>query len=313
MKHLMIFAALIIAALLTGCTKEEMPETAQCEESVLSVIPNISGVAVSTRAPLSSFPYNSELGLFVTSGSLGANYNGVAANANVKSTFNGSTWTQNPDVYLSPANAVIYAYYPYSFANTDGTAIPVEHTSQTDYMYGTHSTGQGAINSGNPRVNLTMRHALTLLQFKFGRSNYTGHGIITRIEVANASGKICIYNRGTLNIATGAIAKTSGQTASACIQNAAGLYTIPASGVSGEVANLRLLMLPVNATSASGDIKMYFTIDGKVYVWDVPASTAWTAGTKNVYTVTLTGTGLIVGNVTITDWTDGINGTAIIQ
>ncbi len=313
MKHVMIFAALILAALLTGCTKEEMPETAQCEESVLSVTPNISGVAVSTRAPLAAFSANSELGLFVTSGSLGVNYNGLTANANVKSTYNGGTWTQTPDVYLSPANAVIYAYYPYSSANINGTAIPIEHTSQTDYMYGTHSAGQGAVNSGNSRVNLTMRHALALLQFKFGRSNYTGNGIITRIEVANASGKICIYNRGTLNIATGAIAKTSGQTASAYIHNVAGLYTIPSSGVSGEVANLRLLLLPVKATAASGDVKMYFTIDGKIYVWDVPASTAWTAGTKNVYTVTLTGTGLIVGNVTITDWTDGMNGIAILQ
>lgn len=313
MKHLMIFAAFIIAALLTGCTKEEMPETAYQEESVLNITPNIAGVAVSTRSPLASFPYNSELGLFVTSGSLGANYDGVAANANVKSTFNGSTWTQTPDVYLSPANAVIYAYYPYSSANADGTAIPIEHVSQIDYLYGTHSAGQGAINNGNPHVNLTMHHALALLQFKFGRSNYTGDGTITRIEVANASGKSCIYSRGTLNIASGAITKTSGQTASAYIQNSSGLYTIPASGVSGEVASLRLLVLPVNATAGSGDIKMYFTVDGKTYTWNVPASTVWTAGTKNVYTVTLTGTELIVGNVTITDWTDGVNGTATLQ
>lgn len=313
MKHLMIFAALIIAALLTGCTKEEMSETAYQEESVLNITPNIAGVAVSTRSPLASFPYNSELGLFVTSGSLGANYDGVATNANVKSTFNGSTWTQTPDVYLSPANAFIYAYYPYSSANTDGTAIPIEHVSQIDYLYGTHSAGQGAINNGNPYVNLTMRHALALLQFKFQRSNYTGNGIITRIEVANALGKACIYNKGTLNIATGAITKTSGQTASAYIQNPSGLYTIPASGVSAEAASLRLLVLPVNATAGSGDIKMYFTVDGKTYTWNVPASTAWTAGTKNIYTVTLTGTELIVGNVTITDWTDGVNGTATLQ
>ncbi len=313
MKHLMIFAAFIMAALWTGCTKEEMPEEARQEESVLSITPDIAGVKALTRSPLASFPHNSKLGLFVTSGSLGTNYNGVSANANVKSTFNGSNWTQTPNVYLSPANAVIYAYYPYSSANTDGTAIPIEHTTQTDYMYGTHTAGQGAINNGNPRVNLTMRHALALLQFKFQRSNYTGNGIITRIEVANVSGKACIYNKGTLNIATGAITKTSGQTASANIQNAAGLYTISSSGVSGEVANLRLLVLPVSATATSGDIKMYFTIDGKVYVWDVPAATAWTAGSKNVYTVTLTGTGLIVGNVTITDWIDGMNGTAILQ
>ena len=308
----MIFAALVIAALLTGCTKEDVSETACRKESVLSITPDIAGVTVLTRASLSSFPYNAEVGLFVTSGSLGADYNGVGANANVKSTFGGN-WRQTPDVYLSPVDAVIYAYYPYSTANTDGTAIPVEHATQTDYMYGTHSTGQGAINSGNPHVNLSMRHALALLQFRFGRSNYSGNGVITRIEVANASGKSCIYSRGTLNIATGTITKTSGQTASASIQNPSGLYTIPASGISSESANLRLLVLPVSALASGGDIKMYFTVDGKVYAWDVPASTAWTAGTKNVYTVTLTGTELIVGNVTITDWTAGVNGTATLQ
>lgn len=309
----MISAAFVSAALLTGCTKEEMPEPARREATVLNITSDIAGATVSTRSPLASFPYNSELGLFVTSGSLGSDYDGVAANANVKSTFNGSTWTQTPDVYLSSADAVIYAYYPYSSANADGTAVPVEHVSQTDYMCGTHSAGQGAINSSNPRASLTMRHALAQLQFKFGRSNYTGNGIVTRIEVANAAGKSCVYSRGMLNVATGTITKTSGQTASAYIQNPSGLYAIPASGVSGEAASLRLLVLPVNATAGSGDIRMYFTVDGKVYSWDVPASTAWTAGTKNVYTVTLTGTELVVGNVAITDWTDGANGTATLQ
>lgn len=313
MKHLMIFAVIPLAVWLTGCTKEESPQTARYNESVLSVTPDIAGIAVSTRAALSAFPDNSMLGLFVTSGSLGANYNAIAANANVKSTLNGGNWIQTPDVYLTPANALIYAYYPYASLNMDGTAIPVEHSSQTDYMYGTHTPGQGVINNGNPRVNLTMRHALALLQFRIGRSNYTGEGIITRIEVANASGKSCIYSRGTLNIATGNITRTSGQNGSAFIQNTAGLYTTPAAGVSEEVAALRLLVLPVKATAASGDIKMYFTIDGRTYVWDVPASTVWAAGSKNVYVITLTGTELIVGDVAITDWTDGVDGMATLQ
>lgn len=313
MKKLLLIAAIAVVTLFTSCDKEETAVLENKVPTALNIRPDIAGASVSTRASISAFPNGAAIGLFVTDGSLGGNYNGISDNANVRSTFNGSVWTQSPAVYLSSANATVYAYYPYSSSNTNGTAIPVEHASQVDYLYGTHSTGQSAVNSSNPNVNLTMHHALTLLQFKMNRSNYTGAGVVTKIEIANASGKTCIFSSGTLNITTGTIAKTTGQNRSASLENTSGLYTIPSFSSDTESPNLRLMLLPVASTPAAGDIQMFFTIDGKVYTWNVPATTAWNSGTKNTYTITLTGTNLIVDNVTITDWTNGTNGSATIQ
>lgn len=308
MKSLIICAVTAIVLLFASCDKEE-PDLMNQEDTVLSVNPEIAGV--STRAAISAFPNGSALGLFVTTGTLGENYNGIVANANVKSVFNSSSnvWMQTPAVYLSSTNATVYAYYPYSSANNNGELIPVDHINQNDYMYGTHTTNE-AINNGRPNVDLTMRHALTLLQFKFKRSNYTGAGVVSSIEVANGSGKTCIFSRGTLNVATGVITNTTGQNQSARIQNSAGLYTIPGSESSVESPNLRIMLLPVSKTAAAGDVKVYFTIDNKVYIWNVPAPTTWNAGTKNTYNITLSGTGLSVGNVIIRDWTTGMSGSA---
>lgn len=312
MKTSILIAVIAATVTFMSCTKDET-NVVNAGESRLDIQTSFGDFQ--TRATISAFPNQSELGLFVTNGSIGGNYNNLPSNANVRSIYNMSSrsWVLDPQVYLSSANATIFAYFPYSSANNDATAIPIEHTTQTDYLYGTHASGQSLVNNGNPVVNLTMRHALTLLQFKINRSNYTGNGIITRIEIGNATGKTSIYSAGKLNIATGTISKTAGQNSNAFIQNSSGLYTIPLSQSNVESPNLRLMLLPVSATSADGDVKMYFTIDGKIYTYNVPASTAWNMGTKNVYTITLSGTGLVVGNVSITDWVSGVTGNATLR
>ena len=209
MKKFIICAVVAVFAMFfASCEKEEVTGSVHHENVSLNIQPDIAGVSVTTRAAISSFPTGATVGLFVTSGALGSDYNGVSVNSNVKSVLSGSIWTQTPAVYLSSADATVYAYYPYSSSNGDGSAIPVDHASQNDFMYGTHTSGQPSINNGNPNVNLTMNHALTLLQFKISRSNYTGAGVVTTIDVANAAGKTCIYSNGTLNIATGVITNT---------------------------------------------------------------------------------------------------------
>lgn len=312
MKTIILFAIFMATMTFISCS-ESNNDVLNSSELPLIVQADFGEFA--TRATISSFPNQAELGLFVTSGALGNHYNNISSNANVRAVYNSSSriWTKTPEVYLSPANATIFAYYPYSVSNNDGKSIPVEHISQVDYLFGSHSAGQSVVNNGNSTVNLTMKHALALLQFKINRVNYTGPGVVTRIEVANATGKTSLYSNGTLNIATGSITNMSNQNSSAVIQNGAGLYTIPASASSAEDPRLRLMVLPVNGTTATGDIKMYFTIDNKEYTYNVPVSTNWKQGTKNTYTITLSGTELIVGNISITDWTSGISGNATLQ
>lgn len=310
MKKLLFILLVAFITLFSSCSRET--------ETFIAPAPAVSALNIKafvsdtpkTRATISSFLNGSALGLFVTSGSLSNPYNGVASNNNIKSTLNGSNWTLAPAVYLSPAPATVFAYYPYSSGVANGTAVPVEHNRQTDYLYGTHTTGQSTINSSNPTVNLTMNHALSLVQFKLAKTNYTGAGVLTKIEISNKAGKTCLYSEGLMNISTGTITNTSNKNQGVALNMT---YSLPTSLPSVAPSYLKVMVLPVSATTNDGDIQILFTIDGKVYTYNVPASTKWEKGKENTYTVTLSGKGLVVGNITIENWTSGINGSVSIN
>lgn len=301
----------VVSALVMGlssCTEEA--EVKGTDSTSLEIQTDIA----QTRGTITGFPSGSALGLFVTSGALGNNYNLVAGNANVQSTYSGSTWAQSPAVYLSNADATLFAYYPYSAAKTDGKLIGVEHGTQTDFMYGTHTSGQTSINNGNAVVRLTMRHALSLVQFKVSKLNYTGVGKLTKVEIANATGRTTLSSEGTMNIASGIITNSAGKNLSAAIENSAGLIaSIPVTASTDESTYPKVMVLPVPTVQVTGDIVIRFTIDGKVYSWNVPTATVWVGGTKNTYSVTISGTAITVGSVIITDWVPGSTGTAGLQ
>jgi hypothetical protein len=154
-----------------------------------------------------------------------------------------------------------------------------------------------------------MKHALALIQFKMVKADYPWAGKLTKVELANKSGKTVLFSEGTMEIAAGKITNTTGKNASASTENAAGLVTIPNTASTDENTYPKVLVLPVASSGAVGDIVMRFTIDGKVYSCDVPASTVWKAGTKNTYTVTIKGSELkLSANVTIENWTTGVTG-----
>jgi hypothetical protein len=275
-------------------------------ESILTInaVP-VDDTCVATKSPISVFPEHAELGLFVTSGTLGNNYNNIPANSNVKSTLRESVWIQTPAVYLSTANATVFAYYPYSNENTDGTKVAVEHTSQTDYLYGIQYAGQSAVNNANPNVNIGMHHALAMIQFQFVKSNYTSPGKLTKIEIFNSSGTV-LCSEGTMNIATGEITNTIGKSASASIENISeGLVAIPETASADVSTYPKVLVLPLKKEVASGNISIRFTIDGRSYTLGVPSGTKWEKSTKYTYKIRLSGTEIKVGETSITDWIVG--------
>lgn len=317
MKKL-FFMAVTAACVFTfsSCNNDELPDPQpKVDGSELKIRTDIAAINVAgTRAtPISAFPDGSWLGLFVTSGSLGNNYDSFAGNANVRSVFSNSVWTQTPVVRLTNDNATVYAYYPYSSLNTDGKAILLDQGTQQDYMYGTHTIGQAAINKNNPTVNLTMKHAMAMVQFNICKSNYPWKGELTRLEIANADSKTVIYSEGTLDISTGVIKNSDGKNTAATLQTYSGIYpllTISEKLLSNEAEYIKVFVLPVASTGAEGDVLFHFTIDERIYSWKVPANTKWNSGTKNTYTVTITGSALRIGDVAITDWTDGVTGNA---
>lgn len=317
MKKL-FFMAVMAACVFTfsSCNNDELPDSQiKTDGAELKIRTDIAAINVAgTRAtPVSEFSNSSNLGLFVTSGTLDNMYDSFAGNANVRSVFFNGVWNQTPVVRLTNENATVYAYYPYSSLNTDGKAVSLDQGTQQDYMYGTHTTGQVAINKNNPTVNLTMKHAMAMVQFNICKSNYPWEGRLTKIEIANSDSKTVIYSEGTLDISTGIIKNTAGKNYAATIQTYSDIYpllTISEKLISDEADYLKLFVLPVATTGAEGDVVFKFTIDDRIYSWKVPANTKWSSGTKNTYTVTITGSALQIGSVAITDWTGGVTGNA---
>ncbi len=309
----LFFSMLILTSACMSCDKNDfgikndLSGNTEKQEISLSVGINKTRSKI-IRSVLNDFPTGAEIGIFATTGALGNHYDNEIANANVKATHNSGIWSCEPPIYLSNNNAKLFAYYPYDNSNSDGSAVPVEHTSQTDYLYGTHP--ESTVDNGNPNIRLNMNHALALLQFKLSKLNYTGAAKLTKIEVVNATGKTVLYSKGTLDISTGKITSTEGENKSAVISG--DLLTIPNIASSEESDYPKIMLLPCQ-TRDVGEIIINFTIDDKVYTYSVPSETKWETGTKSTYTVTIQGTALTVGDVIISDWTDGISGSINLQ
>ena len=310
MKQILFSAAFIAACVLTvsSCSNDNVltPEATQGDKpALLDVSTSIEVTSRSqTGKPVNSFISGDEIGLFVSSGSINSPYNSIASNKNVESAFT-TVWTQATPVYLSSVMATIYAYYPYNASATDGTAVDIDHTSQTDYMYATPVTN---INNRQPKAAITMNHALSLVQFDFKKENYTGVGSLTAITIANKTGGTSLISTGKLNLTNGQITKGASKEP---VTKATNLpQTI---GTWNESTFPKMLVIPTAATAAAGDIVFSFTIDGQVYNWNVPVGTAWEQGKKNTYTVTIKGTALEVSPVSITAWGAGKTDSGTIQ
>ncbi len=260
--------------------------------------------------PVSDFPEGSQLGLFITKGNLGDHYS-TSNFRNILSTLAGGIWKQTPSVNLYAHNATIYAYYPYYSGNTNGAEIPVQ-SGLTDYMYGTHTAGQAAINKDNRTVNLTMNHALALVEFNIYKANYPWQGRLDLVRIDNAPDKNIVYYSGKLNIQTGKIADLSGADRGIQI-NSSPLLMIPDDKSTNENSYIKLLLIPTAQTSSRGEVLITFDIDGKEFSWEVPAGTEWKQGTKYTYDVLLNGNELRIGDVKIADWTDGKGGNAFLE
>ena len=296
---------------LFSCNNEDgtVPEENNSSELIIRTSSNALKSSLKA-ASVSDFTEGSKLGLFVTKGNLTEDYSSGIPH-NIESTLIGGVWKQNPPVYLYSHNAGIYAYYPYNAGYTNGAEIPIQ-SGVTDYMYGTHTRGQSTINKDNPTVNLTMNHACALVQFNIHKANYSSPGRLERIAINNAPGKSVVFYSGKLNIQTGLISDKT-ETDRTIQINSSPLLIIPNDKSSNEKDYIKLSVIPTTKTLSPGEVIVTFNIDGRDYIWEVPAGTEWKQGTKNTYDVLLNGTQVRIGDVKIADWTDGVNGDVILE
>lgn len=191
---------------------------------------------------------------------------------NYKAVCQGGVWKGVPAIeFGSSAKGYLYAVYPYQETSAKMNAVPVDITSQTDYLY----SGNGvAVSRNNPKVVLTMKHALAALAFNIKNDNYAGEGKLEQISI---SGKpVC--KSGTLDVSSGAVKGTvSAKYEYACnvnIQQNGWEENIPA-----------FFCIPF--VSSGSDVTVTFKIDGEDYPCQLPKYGV-AGGMKYIFYLSLT-------------------------
>lgn len=215
---------------------------------------------------------------------------------------------------------------------------------EVDYMYATplddvsngHSSSATSVESAYKK-ELTMNHALSLLSFRvYNDGTYENTGSLTKIELKDGKASGSVLSKATsctMKIADGTIAgrsTNSDESDDATFARAITGYTLITVGATdsqttvatGSTANeaaaaaskkISILVLPTT-TISSNDVKATFTIDAATYEISLPTTpNAWVKGTSYLYTVKLSGAGLSITKVTVTDWSTGTGGDIAIQ
>lgn len=248
----------------------EQPVDPPAEDVLFGINPVIAGIVPVTRGIITNFTDNDRIGLFLTDGELGLNYQKNAEAANVPAMYMQGSWKVDKDLVLTESGTA-FAYYPYNSKVTDGTAVPLEIESQTDYLYATPSI----VDEKNPIAQIGMKHALSLISVRIRKNDYQHAGKLTKVEVLD------VQQNGTMNIATGVVTKT-GPTA---------IYSVNRDLVldDNDLAKTQMIMLPTVLAEA-GNIRFQITVDDKYYIWEVPKSHIWEAGMEYTYTLNLSKT-----------------------
>ena len=250
------------------------------------------GTQTKTLITETTLPDAAEVGTFLLNGS-GQLYDQLPY-GNVRFTADGTgasqTWTPDTDVMLSATDGTLYAYYPYSSAVTDLTAVPVTATSdnQTDYMWATPATG---LNNKNATATLTMNHAMTAVRLKVTRGDYSGTGTVTAALVQSDA----LATAATLDITDGTLASVSG--AGTAIAPAFGQFTLSASE-----KMIEFIAVPVNGASKPLTIEM--VVDGVTLTVEAPAA-EYDQGSIAEYSLSVNSTELSLNLIKIAEWEAG--------
>lgn len=258
---------------------------------------------------IQEFTDGSVIGLHVTDGTIGSLYHGNINYKNVKAQAifkkDKRDWQQTPVISVDSEAATVYAYYPYqSQADFDVTRIPIrispDATRTDDYMYGTQATGQKTVNRISPIVLLNMNHALSLISFEVSLKKDRGIYKLNAVQVGNKAGGTVLAAQGTMHIQTGDITPKAGINASTRLELAQPVILDRTPGTT-----FQLKVIPTSRPIAEGDIEALFAINGKTYIFPVPAKTIWEKGTNYLYKLSFDGYKLELKEVTITNWTQG--------
>ena len=279
---------LCIGAVFSACTDDE----------VFNQTTKALQVSVSTETPAESraiidggyLPDGASIGVTLIAED-GSAYDGQAfTNLQYTAAGEGSsqTWSSATPASLSITAGKVIAYYPYYDSDDfDLKAVPVETTSQTDYMYAKPVTG---INMVSPAANLTMQHAMTDIRINVKKGTYTGTGEVTKITAKAPA----FATSATMDVETGVFANVSGSGAQ-FVQELTGTAIS-----SGNVVHDFLIVPDVKSTS--GEVSIFVIIDGKKFAVTVPYTECFQQGFAYTYNLTLDNAALTLDGVNVAKW-----------
>ena len=291
---------LCIGAMFTACTDDEVVN--QADKAPLQVSVNTS-LAKQSRAIVHGewLPSGSSIGvsLFNTEGD---DYDGQGY-YNIQYKGNGEeddqVWSSMGVTPAVSANeAVLIAYHPYNDdQDLDIFAMPVEITSQTDYMYSGPVTG---ITNAAPKADIVLDHALTAIRVKLVLGDFTGDASVSEIAVASPA----LASSATLNAVDGSLDNIAGQGDKFALPVDFGLV---AGGTDNDI------MFVPDASVESGITTVSATIGGKKYTAGIEFDEAYKQGYIYTYTLTLNNSGFAVTKVNVNPWETGADDSAVLQ
>lgn len=271
-----------LVVIIISCTQEDT------RNSGIALNLNVALSSNETRAPIEDFINGSQIGLFVIKEN-GDNYNDCDCSFNQTLTKNIQKWDLGQEIVLSNEVANIYSYYPFKEELSE-KKIEVEVASQTDYLYGLKTTA----NSSSATTTIIMKHALSLNSFIIKKKDYSGNGLLTKIEISG------VDISGTMDILTGAI--------SSDIQKGKITVTCNVTLDNNQENKLSFITMPM-LIGNTNNVVATFTIDDTEYKYQIDTE-EWEQGKENVYTLSIApGTKQLVeiGSVTLDSWQPGGN------
>ena len=194
-----------------------------------------------------------------------------------------------PSLSLTIGKAI--AYYPYNGAeNLDLTAVPVETTSQTDYMYAKPVEG---LTLYAPQANFSMKHALTNIRLMLVNESFTGNTELSYVKITSPF----FGTAAKWNVTTGVITDVTG--------TGADLVPVLAEGtvLSDEPLQLDVITI-ADESVTSGNLQIILEVGPNQFKANFPITEAFLNGNAYQYTLKLNNSGVTIEGANVVDWVE---------
>ena len=288
MRH--SFRTLIIAMAsmlaMASCT-ERLPENVKDDPQDIKTFLKINSVSTSEHMKSAiednRFPTaeTASIGLFV----------GKTKGKEFSKPADSDNWT-DPQIELPTERTTLYGYYPYQAGITVVGSIPVSSSVDgADFMWATPVDG---VCTSNPEVDLSMNHALALVEVTFNVTGYAEGAKMSALTLTAGS----FAQEGTLDAADGSIA--AGTAAAGGCQLLADKQTLT---LKDGVIVAKCLLVPTGLDGRQ-DMTIACTLDGKNLKASLSADKGVfvKSGTKSTVSLDINCTMMEVSEVGISDW-----------